>query len=72
MALHLPDFGEVKVQLELSENGNVQTVKVLRSASQKNREYLEKELPRMSFSCITGHKLSAKERTFVISFHNEM
>jgi colicin import membrane protein len=72
LALHLPDFGEVKVQLSLSENGSVQTVKVLKSASQRNREYLEKELPRLSFACMALHKLSAKERTFIISFHNEM
>lgn len=72
LALHLPDFGEVKIQLELSESGRVQTIKVLKAASQKNREYLERELPRMSFSFISMHRLSAKERTFVISFHNEM
>lgn len=72
LALHLPDYGEVKVQIELTESGNVRNVKVLKAASQKNREYLEKELPCMSFSHLAVHKLSAKERTFIISFHNEL
>lgn len=72
MALHLPDYGEVKVQLQLSENGNVLSVKILKAASQKNRDYLEKELPCLSFSSIALYKLPAKERIFVISFHNEI
>lgn len=70
-ALHLPEYGEVKLQLQLSEYGTVLSIKILTAASQKNREYLEKELPQLSFSSIALNKLSDKERTFIISFHNK-
>ncbi len=70
-SLHLPDFGEVKIQLELSESGKVENVKVLKAASQKNHEYLVKELPRISFS-LDLHKLPERERIFIIAFHNEI
>jgi outer membrane biosynthesis protein TonB len=71
-SLHLPDFGEVKVQLKLSESGKVENVKVLKAASQKNHEYLIKELPLMSFPSLSLHRLPEKERVFVITFHNEI
>jgi uncharacterized protein YbcI len=71
-SLHLPDFGEVTMRLVLRRDGSVAEVKVLKSASKKNSEYLERELPRHSFSFISDLNLKDAERNFVITFCNEI
>ncbi len=70
--LHLPDFGEVKVRLSFRVDGSIAEVKVLKADSKKNKEYLERELPRHGFPFIADLRLTEKERSFVISFCNEI
>ena len=70
-SLHLPDFGEVTIHLILRNDGSVASVRVMKSASKKNSDYLEKELPKHSFPFISSLKLKDKERDFVITFCNE-
>lgn len=71
-SLHLPDFGEVTLRFSIRSDGSVAEVKVLKSASKKNSEYLERELPKHSFPSLSGYGLKGNERNFVITFCNEL
>lgn len=70
-SLHLPEFGEVKIELVLSGNGRVKNLKVLRAESKLNREYLEKYLPSLEFPPVnlTSEK---REYTYILTFCNEL
>ncbi len=63
--LHLPDYGEVKIQLSLHKDGRVAQLRVLKAESEKNRNYLEEHLPLLKFPLVS------KECTFVLTFCNE-
>jgi outer membrane biosynthesis protein TonB len=64
-ALSLPDFGEVKIQLSLRQDGSVAKITVLKAQSEKNRQYLETHLPQIKFPRLE------KESTFILTFCNE-
>ncbi len=66
-ALNLPDYGEVKIQLTLSKDGDVEKLVVVKSESEKNKHYLEKHLPRLKFP-----SLNSESHTFVLTFCNEV
>ncbi len=66
-ALHLPDFGEVKIELTLMD-GVVSKVVVLKSESAKNKAYLEKQLPLLKFP----PREDLKSRTLILTFCNEI
>ncbi len=68
-ALHLPEQGEVKIQLSIKEDGNLAKIVVLKAESVKNREYLEKQLPLLRFPYL--HELRVREKVFVLTFCNE-
>lgn len=70
-SLTLPEFGEVKIQLTLHQDGRVAKVIVMHAESRKNREYLEKNLPYLQFPSFTGDLCSKKESTFILNFCNE-
>jgi len=70
-SLSLPDYGEVKIQLSLRQDGTVAKVIVLRAKNEKNRQYLEKHLPRLQFPRFDGAWANKKEHTFVLTFCNE-
>ncbi len=65
--LHLPEVGEVKVEITVRKNGTVAKVVVLHAASQKNKLYLEEHLPllQMPFEF-------EQEKTWTITFCNEI
>ncbi len=65
-SLSLPEYGEVKIQLSLREDGSVAKVIVLKAQNEKNRRYLENNLPHLRFPSFKG-----KEQTFVLTFCNE-
>lgn len=65
-ALHLPDYGEVKMEITLRPDGSVASLKVLEAESVKNRNYLEKSLPLLRFPVY-----DKTIRTFVLTFCNE-
>lgn len=67
--LNLPDYGEVRIQLTLSEDGTVTKMVVLKTESQKNKEYLERNLPMLKFPRLFSNK---KEETFMLTFCNEI
>ncbi|HEY2810202.1 MAG TPA: hypothetical protein VGJ00_02275 [Rhabdochlamydiaceae bacterium] len=71
-SLHLPDFGEVKIELTLRQDGTIAKLRVLKAESDKNRQYLESHLPQLKFSCLKGAYAKQKEYTFVLNFCNEL
>jgi hypothetical protein len=70
-SLSLPDYGEVKIQLSLRQDGTVVKLIVLKTQSEKNRQYLESNLPRLQFPRFEGAYASKKEYTFILTFCNE-
>lgn len=69
--LSLPDYGEVKIQLSLRQDGTVCKVVVLKAQSEKNKQYLESNLPPLKFPRFDGPYASKKEYTFILTFCNE-
>ena len=65
-SLHLPEYGEVKIQLSLNKDGTVSKLTVLKSESSKNKVYLEKNLILLKFPRLE------KDETFVFTFCNEI
>ena len=65
-ALHLPDYGEVKMEITLRPDGSVANLKVLEAESAKNKSYLEKSLPLLRLPMY-----DKTMRTFVLTFCNE-
>jgi colicin import membrane protein len=68
--LHLPEYGQVKIKLYLDITGKVQNMSVIASESERNRLYLEKALPSISFPSFDNSE--NKEISFVIVLRNEM
>lgn len=69
-ALHLPEYGEVKIQLTILSDGSFVKMVVLKSESVKNEKYLEIKLPLLTFPFVRGTFLG--ERTFIMTFCNEI
>ncbi len=70
--LHLPEYGEVKMKLTIRSDGSIREVIVLKTASKKNEEYLQKELPKHAFQFLQDLGSQEKELSFVITFCNDM
>ncbi len=70
-ALSLPEYGEVKIQLSLRQDGTVAKLIVLRTQSEKNKHYLESNLPQLKFPRFDGAYANKKEYTFILTFCNE-
>ncbi len=68
--LDLPEIGEVKVELVLKRDGSFVKMKVVHSASEKNKKFLEQELKTVTFPPFSGDLKDEKEHTFVITFCN--
>ncbi|MBM3198027.1 MAG: hypothetical protein FJZ58_02070 [Chlamydiae bacterium] len=66
--LQLPDVGEVTVQMTISVEGKVESMKVLSSESMKNKKRIEERLPKLSLPPV---KRSSHSQTFIITFCNE-
>lgn len=66
-ALHLPEMGEVKIQLTVRKNGTVANVVVLSAASHKNKLYLQEHLPNLQFPMHFD-----EEKTWTLTFCNEI
>ncbi len=68
--LTLPEYGEVKIQLSLQQDGTVGKIVVLKAESEKNKKYLESNLPRLRFPRFEGSYAKKKESTFILTFCN--
>lgn len=71
-SLHLPDFGEVKIELTLKQDGKVVKLKVLKTESEQNKKYLESHLPQLKLPHLNGSFAKQEEHTFVLNFCNEL
>lgn len=69
--LSLPDYGEVKIQLSLRQDGTVAKVVVLKTQSEKNKQHLENTLPLLKFPRFEGGYANKKEYAFILTFCNE-
>ena len=70
--LRLPDFGEVKVQITVAQDGSVVRYAVVKAESDKNKKYLEEKLTSLHFPEFKGKGITKPEETFVLTFCNEI
>lgn len=70
--LHLPEHGEVKVELTLSSDGRLLRLQVLSAESKRNKTYLEDQLHHVTFPPISSGNSSTKEHSFTLSFTHEI
>jgi hypothetical protein len=71
-ALHLPDFGAVKMELTVREDGSIAKLLVLKAESEENRKYLEKHIPLLHFPPLQGEYAKNNTHAFVLTFCNEL
>lgn len=71
-SLSLPEYGEVKIQLSLRQDGTVAKIIVLKTENEKNRIYLENNLLNLRFPHFAGAFANKKEYTFFLTFCNEL
>jgi outer membrane biosynthesis protein TonB len=69
-SLSLPEIGEVKIQLTLRQDGTIAKLVVLKTESQKNKSYLEANLPLLR--CPHLEDAKKKEMTFALTFCHEL
>ena len=72
LALRLPEYGSVKLKLTLSSDGKVFKVQVTGSKSAKNKSYIEKTLPSLSFPRFGSNFSGQKEQTFRLNLCNDL
>jgi hypothetical protein len=66
-SLHLPEFGEVKIEVTLTREGVVKKLVVLKAENAKNKGYLEREIPNLKFP-----RIHENEKTYILTFCNEL
>lgn len=69
-ALELPQHGVVKLELTLKMDGAFVKMRVLESANNANKKFLETHLRSVHFPPFSGPLKKEKEHTFVITFYN--
>ncbi len=60
--LHVPDYGEVTVDVTIAQDGRVMRMIIVQAESEKNRQYIEQHLPHVRFP-----KLE-KQQSFTLTF----
>jgi len=69
-ALELPQHGAVKLELTLKTDGAFVKMRVLESANNANKKFLETHLKSVHFPPFSGPLKKEKEHAFVITFYN--
>jgi colicin import membrane protein len=64
LALQLPEYGEVKLELTLNRSGKVVKLKCVQAKSRKNANYLEKMIPSVTFPPFGHNFTNEKQHTF--------
>ena len=70
--LTFPEYGEVKLKLHLSREGQVLNMRVLQSANTSNQRYVEDVLPFFSFPPFGKHFAGEKQHPFTIVLKSEV
>lgn len=65
--LHLPEVGEVKIEITVRKDGTIAKMVVLRAESRKNKLYLEERLPLLQLPMNFD-----VEKTWILTFCNEI
>lgn len=68
--LDLPEFGEVKVKMEIDRFGKLVDCVVLEAKSKKNGEFLKERLPDLSFPALAEFGILDSTHVFTITFRN--
>ncbi len=72
LALRLPEYGPVQVELRLNRRGAITSVKVTAGASERNRIYVQERLPTLTFPPFTKIFPGEEEHTFLLTLNNEL
>lgn len=72
LSLRLPTHGDVKIKLTLFRSGKVDKLQIVKSESDANRRYIEKEIPKMTFQHFGNNFKDDKTYTFLITITNEL
>jgi colicin import membrane protein len=70
--LHLPVYGQVKVDITLQRSGKVVKVKIISCTSGSNNAYLQKELCKLSFPSFGSNFVGEEQHTFHLCLENEV
>lgn len=62
--LDLPEYGEVKVKIEIDRFGTLVDCEIVEAKSRKNAEFLKNRLPELAFPCLND------PQSFTITFRN--
>ena len=68
--LELPELGEVRLKLTVSHTGQVLKLRILQTLSEKNRRYLELNLPRLRLPPFSEDLKNENVHTFTLTFCN--
>ena len=68
--LELPELGEVKLELTVSHTGQVLKLRIVQALSEKNRRYLELNLPRLRLPPFSEDLKNENAHTFTLTFCN--
>lgn len=71
-ALQLPEYGEVKVQIQVNSLGEITDLLVLQTESTANKLYLEKCLPNIVLPKCNEKKPLNNKQTFTLTFCNAL
>jgi hypothetical protein len=69
--LELPEYGDVKLELTVLNNGRVVKLRILNTSSDKNKRYLELKLPTLLLPPFSDNLKNEREHTFTLTFCNE-
>ena len=70
--LELPEYGDVRLELTVQNGGRVLKIRVLQAASEKNRRYLELNLPKVILPPFDKDFKNKQQHTFTLTFCNEV
>ena len=70
LLLTLPDYGNVTIRLKLNRQGKVLDVTIVKSASEENRQYVQKALPTLSLPPFGRSFGSEADHTFQLVLSN--
>lgn len=69
-SLDLPEFGQVRLKLEIDGGGKLIDCQILEAKSAKNAEFLKNRLPELAFPCLNDFGKISATQTFNITFRN--
>lgn len=72
LLLRLPEYGEVKMKLTLDRAGKVVKLIITSTQSAKNRTYIEKTVPTLTFPSFASHFENEAQHTFSITLSNDL